>query len=165
MVHLTRFFKKTLISRGGAGDAAMEDGGQDLPSVSGRETSDGLDLVSDASAKPPRSSLRYALAFAGRFMQWCGDNEIVGRVDWPRLLLLADEFAEYENRRRVTPMALAKALARLGIEKSWRPILPHERGVVSYERSQAQHPRVTVYIIPEKSELHKPAGSQLRLFG
>lgn len=162
---LQRIFKKSLISGAEADAAALgEDGPTDLGGLD-EEITAGPNSPPDRSAEPPRSSLKYAIAFVGRLLQWCAADGIHGRVDWPQLVVLADHLAMYDNRQRVTPMALAKALSKLGVKKSWRSIAPHEQGIVSFKRSRAQHPRVTVYILPKVGELPATANDpQLRLF-
>lgn len=88
--------------------------------------------------------------FARLFLDWCASNDITGSIDWPHLYLNSRQFAEHENWEPISKMALAKALARLRIEKATRDIAEHETGLVGFNSSDAKRPRVTVYILPDR---------------
>ena len=147
---LKGIFKKNLTSGAVDGsevviEACDVDPDRQLPV---RDSSSEVTSRRPVSAVIPVSSLISAVVFAQRFIKWCASNDIHGPIEWPRIYVLSLEFAEYQNLRPATKMALSKSLTRLGIPKSIREIADHECGLVSKKRSDAVRSRVTVYTLP-----------------
>lgn len=104
------------------------------------------------------------MSFSHRFLLWCAKGGLYGRMDWPVVVAHAGEFAMYENLRPPSRMALAKSLTRLGVEKTSRRVTGDEHAIVSYSRSEARHPRVTVYMLPCCGSLPSADEPQADLF-
>jgi hypothetical protein len=151
-------FKKSLTSGGAAGSEVVVDASDGDPDRQILLGDSSFEIIPNlpVSAVIPISSLTAARAFARRFIKWCASNGIHGPTDLPRVLILSNEFAEFENIRPVTKMALSKALTGLGLTKYMREIADHERGPVSKRRSDATRSRVTVYILPGSDAQAQP---------
>jgi hypothetical protein len=100
----------------------------------------------------PLSSLSAALPFARRLLIWLDNVGINGEIDWPKLVTLSHEFAEFSGLRPISERALARALSQLGVPKTVRNISAHEKGIVSLRKSKAKRPRVRVYILGKDSD-------------
>ena len=69
--------------------------------------------------------------FVFRFLRWLQEQGYSGRTDWDRIVHLSYEFAEYYDLAAISPMALSKALAPLGLATGQRYLDASERGYKS----------------------------------
>jgi hypothetical protein len=87
-------------------------------------------------------------AFAEAFVRWCVNAGVSGRTDWSRLVVLAQEFAEADDRFWIGPQRLATALTRIGIRRCVRDLAPTELGYRKAWRRGIARPRVTCRVLP-----------------
>ena len=113
----------------------------------------------------PVTSLRSAETFVKGFVDWCARAGIAGSKDWYEVFELSQFYAHEDEHRSVSPMAFAKAWARLGLPKKTRPRMKHEKPDPRLKgHSAAKNPRVTVYVIPGATSSWSEDGLQLDLF-
>lgn len=95
-----------------------------------------------ASIGQPGADQDDAEAFAQRFLEWCVSIGQTGKFDWPHVVNLASEFAEFENLKAPSAMKLSKALSACGISGRMRYLKSGEVGYRAKKEKGVQRPRV-----------------------